>query len=347
MQSVSAVIIGVQAVTLGIPLIIAVTLTLRDPRRIKCAIWWGITVNYFLYLLTYYLLASLGAAPTATQGWLFIGLFFGVVLSALVLGTLLVVGGMRLIRREGFGIAHSLALILGVGIFIYFAAVPVAIWSNNEQFFAYLLFLGFPIFYFGFVLVSYLLYAAAYGAWAKRFAPPGKVVVVLGSGLIKDQLTPLLRRRLDLGLIEYEKAYAAGKEPILVVSGGQGADEEVAEATAMGAYVKERGVESVVEESRSTTTEENLRFTADLVGEGARPFMAATSDYHAFRAAVLLRQLKIPGNAVGARTPRYFWASAALREYVALLVEHRVINALMAILTMIPVLTMTYSLLFR
>ncbi len=55
-------------------------------------------------------------------------------------------------------------------------------------------------------------------------------IIILGSGLIGDKVPPLLAQRLDKGKAIYEKFLGRSK---LIVSGGQGSDELIAEAEAM------------------------------------------------------------------------------------------------------------------
>ena len=135
-------------------------------------------------------------------------------------------------------------------------------------------------------------------------------------------------------------------------------------ATANGADADRLAVED-----RSRTTEQNLRYTAELIartppGEpeipdtsrppGARfphwldrllggPItpdpaegLIVTSDYHVLRAAILARRLGVPAQASGARTARYYWPSAMLREFVALLVGRRRLHLVLAGLVALP-----------
>ena len=135
-------------------------------------------------------------------------------------------------------------------------------------------------------------------------------------------------------------------------------------ATAQGADTDRLAVED-----RSRTTEENLRFTAALIARtppaepeipatsrspGARiphwldrllggPItpdpaegLIVTSDYHVLRAAILARRLGVPAQASGARTARYYWPSAMLREFVALLVGRRRLHLVLGGLLALP-----------
>lgn len=290
-------------------------------------------VGMALFLFLVEMLALLQYVKTDT-GMLvaFIAIFGVGTLLVLVLGVLLVWSGITLLVREGPSIAHSLGLLLGIGVLGYPIVTVALIWAEQQQAAVILLFLGFPLSYLAFVLVSYLIYAWLYGFITRRFYRSFDSVVALGAGLNGMELTPLLRARVDLALKK-----ARSNSSRLVLSGGMGADEQIPEAVAMAAYVRKAGYpeEEIVQEERSTNTLENLRFSQALVPESTK-WLAVSSDYHAFRAACLMRVVGMRGGAIGARTPRYFWASAVLREYIALLRQHMWLNAIVLTLSAVP-----------
>ena len=170
----------------------------------------------------------------------------------------------------------------------------------------------------------------------RRFTGNPAAVVVLGSGLVDGRVPPLLAARVARGVALAER----DPRTLLVLSGGQGADEPRSESSAMAEHAASLGVPEarMVLEEASTTTEENLRLTrALLVERGVEgPVTVVTSDYHAFRAATLLRRLGIAGHARGARTARYYLPSALLREYVALLRDHLRVHAAIVGLLLVP-----------
>jgi uncharacterized SAM-binding protein YcdF (DUF218 family) len=59
----------------------------------------------------------------------------------------------------------------------------------------------------------------------------------------------------------------------------------------------------------------------DVAGE--RPLLVVTNGYHAPRAALLSRQVRVDSDVIGAKTARYFVPSAFLREFVAVLQMNR------------------------
>ena len=62
-----------------------------------------------------------------------------------------------------------------------------------------------------------------------------------------------------------------------------------------------------------------------------------TSDFHAFRAALLARRLGVKGQVTGARVAGYYRPNAALREFTAVFMRYRMINlGICAMLVALP-----------
>jgi uncharacterized SAM-binding protein YcdF (DUF218 family) len=109
----------------------------------------------------------------------------------------------------------------------------------------------------------------------------------------------------------------------------------------MASYLIARGfpADRLLLEDRSRNTEENLLFSKAIMEElrpGARATVV-TSDFHAFRAALLARRLGIRGQVTGARVAGYYRPSAVLREFAAVFLRYRVINlGICAVLVVVP-----------
>ncbi|MBQ3386319.1 MAG: YdcF family protein [Eggerthellaceae bacterium] len=162
-------------------------------------------------------------------------------------------------------------------------------------------------------------------------------VLILGCQVAEDgSLPPLLRGRADRAL-EFAEAQveAGGPEPVFVPSGGKGADEVCAEGVAIARYLISCGVpeERILIEDRSASTEENLRFSLDLIREDALargiedPKIAfSTTNYHVFRTGLLATEQGIAMEGIGAPTKSYFWINAFVREFIATLYEERKVH---------------------
>lgn len=145
-------------------------------------------------------------------------------------------------------------------------------------------------------------------------------LIVLGAQVQGTSPSRHLRERIDA-------AYAylcAHPQTIAVVSGGQGSDEEISEASCMARELAAMGIapERIWQEDASTDTRENFRFSLALIEEKthARPGRVAfvTSDYHVYRAAKFAREEGCETVGIGARTSvRTEFVNFFLREIVA------------------------------
>lgn len=147
--------------------------------------------------------------------------------------------------------------------------------------------------------------------------------LVLGAGLLGDRVPPVLASRIDTAI---ELWRSRTPRPLLVMSGGKGTDEQVSEAFAMAEYAVARGVprQDVVLEDRSTTTWENLLFSAELLerrlGADAR-IVVVSNDFHTLRAALMARAQRLRLGFRGAPTVGISRAAAELREFGALVYQ--------------------------
>ncbi len=160
------------------------------------------------------------------------------------------------------------------------------------------------------------------------------VIIILGCGLREDGTpTPLLAGRIDGALrFRQEQIDDTGKVPLLIASGGQGRDEVNPESTAIRRYLIERGIpaEEIVEESRSTDTFENMKYSkeiADRLRPGGK-VLVCTTNYHVFRSGLLARRVKMRAVSTGSKTKWYFWPNATVREFAGIMTEHRLKQAL-------------------
>lgn len=254
-----------------------------------------------------------------------------VALGPFLIGCFLLANGVTMIRRESLRPANLLSLAAGGAIFVVIGLDVAAERVGDVKLSLFAVVADLLFGYVSFLLVSYFCYAFVYGLVARTGG--ADFVIVLGAGLRPDGgVQPLLASRLDRG----RDVWAAldrppdGFEPMLIVSGGKGSDERVSEASAMAAYLVRRGVPAdlIVLEDQSRNTEQNLAFSRAIMDElrpGARATVV-TSDFHAFRAALLARRLGLRAQVTGARVAAYYRPSAALREFAAVFLQYRVVN---------------------
>ena len=256
----------------------------------------------------------------------------------LVFSVGLCVSNLSLIRHEGLrpvnllGIALSFFIVAGA-VFLYTFDYAVS-GSQREVMIHDLVanLIASVYLYFECMLLGVIV-ALAFTA---RYEPETKVdfLIILGCGLRSDGTpTPLLRGRIERALAFDEKQREqTGRELTFIASGGQGADEAVAESTAIKRYLIGRGVPEsrIIEENRSTNTFENMKFSDEII-QSVDPNATvafSTTNYHVFRSGLFARRVKMRAVGMGARTKWYFWPNAAVREFIGLLVKHRLKQAL-------------------
>jgi len=147
------------------------------------------------------------------------------------------------------------------------------------------------------------------------------VMIVLGAGIRGERVTSLLARRLDEAVTFHRKNPGA----LIVVCGGQGPQEDIAESEAMERYLIAAGVspDVIVQEDLSTSTFENLSFArcliVDRLGEEFTSVLV-TNDFHVYRATRIAHNAGIEEvNHIGAYTKWYTLPSNYLREMLAVL----------------------------
>ncbi len=140
--------------------------------------------------------------------------------------------------------------------------------------------------------------------------------IVLGAGLIGDQVSERLKIRLDT-------AYLTLKDNDLpiIVSGGKGANELISEAEAMKRYLVEKGIKKdrIILEDQSTSTYENLKFSKALIPEESKSILIITSDFHMYRAKMIGRRLGWRVEGVSAVHPKAERLRLMKREVFALI----------------------------
>ena len=262
--------------------------------------------------------------------YVFLALLALAPLAVLALAAALIHNGVVMNKNEGRRLGNMVSLLLG----LLLVALPILavalVLTRNPLAIGLAALLFFLCSYFGVVFVVFLAYAIAYGRMPFGESPQG--IVVLGSRLVDGKVPPLLRSRLDRALQIYRDTFP---RPLLIPSGGQGHDEPLPEGRAMGEYLLAAGAApgDVLVEDKAVNTEENLLLSAELFAESGRsgPLLAVTNNYHVLRAALLARKLRIDAEVVGAPTARYYLPSAFLREYVAVLVEHKWLHVLLCL----------------
>jgi Uncharacterized conserved protein len=256
--------------------------------------------------------------------------------------------GIIVWRRESHSIGNMLTLIIGILLLI----VPVVFNILNRvvpdnrivgvvekisfDFQNYLLFWVVSF------LASYLLTKFVRPEFNKEYA------IVLGSGLINgDKVSPLLGSRIIAAVNFKNQQFKNSKKTMkLIMSGGQGRDELLPESEAMKAYAIAQGVSEsdILVENNSKNTYQNMLFSKRIVEEmgfDLQKGIFATNDYHVFRAAGFSRLVGLNIDGIGAHTSKYFLPNALIREYIAILSNHKKFHiSFMIMIVIIDILTL-------
>lgn len=146
-------------------------------------------------------------------------------------------------------------------------------------------------------------------------------IVVLGAAVHGTTPSMSMVERTGAALAWLE----AHPDGIAVVSGGQGAGEEISEAEAMYDYLTARGIapERVLMETLSTNSYENLLFSlrviADNGGDPGGRIAVCSSEYHLSRLCLIARELGFEPVRVAAHTAHItLRLNYAVREAFAL-----------------------------
>jgi uncharacterized SAM-binding protein YcdF (DUF218 family) len=281
-------------------------------------------------------LIELAAANAFLQDVVLAGLGLAGLL-IVVLAVFLVANGVTMLRREGRSLGNLLSLLAGSALIVLPAASLALLFLPDQSTLpaaagivlpAAGILLFFACSYAAATFAAFGLYSLVYSRYRHTREPDA--VIVLGSGLIGGEVPPLLRSRLDKALSVYRSVPGAVRRPVLVPSGGQGSDEPRPEGEAMAEYLLAQGADpaDVHPETASTSTRENLVLSREVLRAAGRDgrSLVVTNDYHVLRAALLARAVGSDAQVVGSPTAAYYVPSAFLREYVAIMVEHRRLN---------------------
>lgn len=146
-------------------------------------------------------------------------------------------------------------------------------------------------------------------------------VIVLGAAVHGKTPSRTLRYRLKKA-VEYHEQ---NPDAIIIVSGGQGAQEDISEAEAMKIYLIENGVarDKVIKEDKSTSTTENFAFSKEILDKTFDNDYAVafvTNEYHILRASLCAKRAGLENTThLHSNTTLSYLISGTLRECLAVL----------------------------
>ena len=145
-------------------------------------------------------------------------------------------------------------------------------------------------------------------------------VIVLGCGIRGERVSVGLAKRLDKAYEYYE----INPDAMIIVSGGQGPQEDISEALAMKRYLIERGVpeDKIIMEDKSTSTIENFKYSHEIMKEMGLPedsVVFVTNAYHVYRGSYYAEKEGLAVNHLGTDIIWYTIPMNYMREMIAVL----------------------------
>ena len=285
-----------------------------------------------LFALLVTVITAAGFFGHDTGARILLGVFLLGMLSLFLVPVLLIINGVQMIRRESLSAAHLLSLALGVFVGVgEIAAVLYVLgiggkplgFADTNEINLWIMLVAFTVFYFSFLVLSFVIYAVFIQILPHRMQ--FDYVIIHGCGLAGGgRMTKLLSNRVDRAIRIYERCR---RKPVIIPSGGQGADETRSEADAMKEYLLAHGIPEtdILPEDRSATTMENLRNSKKLIDArpGGKRTALVSSNYHIYRCLRYAEEIGLKCTGVGAPVALYYWPSALIREFIAVFTTRR------------------------
>lgn len=143
-------------------------------------------------------------------------------------------------------------------------------------------------------------------------------VLVLGAQVKGKNPTYALAKRLD---VAYDYLMD-NPDTVVIVSGGKGPGEDVTEAYAMAEYLKAKGIDEsrMLLEEQSQNTDENIRYSKELMESPDASVVLVTNHFHVFRGVRVAEKQGLSNvEGLGAPTKWYTVPNQYLREGFAVL----------------------------
>lgn len=223
-----------------------------------------------------------------------------------IIGFILVIYATALFIITGFGIGNIMVLGLGIVFMMY-------------KYIYRIKFLHYIILSVICVFTSLITVLCIYGI-NNNVTYDEDAVIVLGCGLKRDGKTVSLslEKRLEATIDYLEN----NKNAVIVVSGGQGSNENISEALAMEKYLVSRGVpkQKIIKEDKSTSTYENFQFSKNILDnyfDNDYDVSFITNNYHIYRAEKTSKKVGVLSTHYSGATPIYLILPSYFREILA------------------------------
>ncbi len=147
-----------------------------------------------------------------------------------------------------------------------------------------------------------------------------ETVIVLGCGIRGERVSVGLAKRLNKAA-EYHKR---NPDAMIIVSGGQGPQEDIPEALAMKRYLIDKGIDEskIIMEDKSTSTITNFRYSREIMdkeGLSLSSVVFVTNAYHVYRASSYAKAEGLTINHLGTDIIWYTVPMNYMREMLAVI----------------------------
>ncbi|TPR51027.1 YdcF family protein [Apilactobacillus micheneri] len=167
-------------------------------------------------------------------------------------------------------------------------------------------------------------------------------IIILGAGLVHgDKVGPILAARINKAInIYWQQIEKTNKHPFIICSGGQGHDETVSEGFAMCEYANQHGVNEadVTAEEHSINTMTNFEKSKEIIERKHLKIdrgIFVSSNYHVYRANRYAKIVGLPINGIGSKTKITSLSHSILREYFAIILNHKLLNLFIGLLIIV------------
>lgn len=324
-------------------LIICIGLLCWSFYKKKASFW-----NGFLFLMSVFALTgNVMFFSLTSSSKILHAIFLVIALAIMVILTLiyalhavlLIWNGIIVWRRESHSLANLLTLIIGVFLLIYpllsFLFFRKIIPKPYNLMIEHFTEMG------AFYMISiFLIFSLS--VWIcnlYRPKPDKDFIIILGAGLLNgNEVSPLLASRIDRAIDFYQTQINSGqKHPLIICSGGQGGDERIPEGVAMRDYVLQKNInpDDVVAEDKSVNTIQNFAFSKKIVDRyqlDPNNGIFVSNNYHIYRATDYAKSAGMKISGIGSKTSGFFLPNAIIREFIAILMKHKIANLLVILL---------------
>lgn len=184
---------------------------------------------------------------------------------------------------------------------------------------------GFLIAIISIVAIALALFFAALGTIISAQANTAenqKTLIVLGCQIRGSTPSRMLSDRINAAY-DY---LSENPEAVAVLSGGQGADEDLSEAQCMFNILTEKGIspDRLFIEDKSKNTDENIKNSLEIIEKNnlSKEVAVSTNDYHQKRAAMICSKYGLEARAVNAQTQAYLVPVFYTREVLGVAYEY-------------------------